>query len=206
LTDQPCGEPDLARSSASRRSQVFGREAVMHLTIGQKVAYPNQGVCIVENIKQHKIGDRSLKGYCLRVLNDNSTIFVPEQNAENIGIRPLISSKQCRKLIDRLSEDFDPVSADWKTRSREFTDKLRSGDVFQVADVFKMLTFLSHEKRLSFREQTLLEKAKFLIISEIRNTCKASDTPLESEIVALVESACFKHSFAQHELVSAAAH
>lgn len=178
----------------------------MHLTIGQKVAYPNQGVCVVENKKQHKIGDRTLEGYCLRVLNDNSTIFVPEQNAENIGIRPLITSKQCRELIDRLSEDFDAVSGDWKTRSREFHDKLRSGDVFQVADVFKMLTFLSHEKRLSFREQTLLEKAKFLIVSEIRNTCSSSDTPLESEIVALVESACFKHSFALHETASAAGH
>lgn len=178
----------------------------MQLTIGQKVAYPNQGVCVVENIKQQTIGDRSLKGYCLRVLNDNSTIFVPEQNAENIGIRPLISSKQCRKLISQLSEDFDPVSEDWKTRSREFTDKLRSGDVFQVADVFKMLTFLSHEKRLSFREQTLLEKAKFLIISEIRNTCSATDIPLESDIQALVESACFKHSFARHKIASAASH
>ncbi len=178
----------------------------MQLTIGQKVAYPNQGVCVVENIKQHTVGDRSLKGYCLRVLNDNSTIFVPEQNAENIGIRPLISSKKCRELIDRLSDDFDPVSDDWKIRSREFTDKLRSGDVFQVADVLKMLTFLSHEKRLSFREQTLLEKAKFLIVSEIRNTCKAVDTPLETEIVALVESACCKHAFAQEELVAAASH
>lgn len=178
----------------------------MHLTIGQKVAYPNQGVCIVENIKKHTVGDRSMKGYCLRVIGDNSTIFVPEQNAENIGLRPLISPKQCRELVDRLSEDFDPVSADWKTRSKDFTDKLRSGDVFQVADVFKMLTFLSHEKRLSFREQTLLEKSKFLIVSEIRNTCGTSDTPVESEIVALVEAACFKHAFAQQELVSAAAH
>ena len=178
----------------------------MDLTIGQKVAYPNQGVCVVENIKHHTVGERSMKGYCLRVLGDNSTIFVPEQNAENIGIRPLISSKQCRELIDRLSEDFDAVSADWKTRSKEFTDKLRSGDVFKVADVFKMLTFLSHEKRLSFREQTLLEKAKFLIVSEIRNTCGTVETPVESEIVALVEAACFKHAFARHELASAAVH
>lgn len=177
----------------------------MHLTIGQKVAYPNQGVCIVEDIKKHTIGDRSMQGYCLRVIGDNSTIFVPKNNAETIGIRPLISSKQCRELIDCLSEDFDPVSSDWKTRSKEFSDKLRSGDVFKVADVFKMLTFLSHEKRLSFREQTLLEKAKFLIVSEIRNTCGSGETPVESEIVALVEAACFKHAFAQNELMAAVA-
>ena len=178
----------------------------MHLTIGQKVAYPNQGVCVVEDIKDHTVGDRSMLGYYLRVLGDNSTIFVPENNAEIIGIRPLISSKQCRRLIDCLSEDFDSVSTDWKTRSKEFSDKLRSGDVFKVADVLKMLTFLSHEKRLSFREQTLLEKAKFLIVSEIKNTCGPEEVPVESEIVALVETACFKHAFAKHELVSEAAH
>jgi len=178
----------------------------MELTIGQKVAYPNQGVCVVENIKQHKVGESTLSGYCLRVLSDNSTIFVPEQNAENIGIRPLISSKQCNQLIDRLSEDFEPFSDDWKTRAREFTDKLRSGDLFQVAEVLKMLTFLSHEKRLSFREQTLLEKAKFLIVSEIRNTASSADKPLEGDIVALVESACTKHSFAMQKAASPSSH
>ena len=147
-----------------------------------------------------------MQGYCLRVLGDNSTIFVPKNNAESIGIRPLISSKQCRQLIDCLSEDFDAVSADWKTRSKEFSDKLRSGDVFKVADVFKMLTYLSHEKRLSFREQTLLEKAKFLIVSEIRNTCGSVEMPVEGEIIALVEAACFKHAFAQKDLALAAVH
>jgi CarD family transcriptional regulator len=94
-----------------------------------------------------------------------------------------------------LSEDFAPVSGDWKTRSREFTEKLRSGDVFQAAEVLKMLVFLSHEKKLSFREQTLLEKSKFLIISEISNARPTGGSPLESEIISLVETACTKHSF-----------
>ena len=175
----------------------------MQLTIGQKVAYPNQGVCLVEDFKQHTFGARSMSGYTLRVLNDNSTIFVPEENAGSIGIRPLISSAQCRKLIDTLSEDFDPVSCDWKTRSREFTEKLRTGDIFQAAEVLKMLTFLSHEKKLSFREQTLLEKSKFLILSEITNADPKTQTPCESEIISLVESACSKHIFTQPTVMAA---
>jgi len=166
----------------------------MNLTIGQKVAYPNQGVCLVEALKQHTVGAQSMSGYSLRVLGDNSTIFIPAANADSVGLRPLITRSQCRKLIEELSADFEPVSGDWKTRAREFTEKLRSGDVFLAADVLKMLTFLSHEKKLSFREQTLLERSKFLILSEITNTCAPSQIPLESEIVALVESACTKHS------------
>ena len=178
----------------------------MQLTIGQKVAYPNQGVCLVEEFNQRTVGTRLMSGYSLRVLNDNSTIFVPEENAGSVGIRPLISSAQCRKLIDKLSEDFEPVSCDWKTRSREFTEKLRSGDVFEAAEVMKMLTFLSHEKKLSFREQTLLEKSKFLIMSEISNTCAKNQAPLEGQIISLVEAACTKHLFTQPTVMAAAVH
>lgn len=176
----------------------------MQLSIGQKVAYPNQGVCLVEEFKQRMVGASSISGYFLRVLSDNSTIFVPEDNAGNVGIRPLISSSQCSQLIDMLSQDFEPVSCDWKTRSRDFTEKLRSGDVFQAAEVLKMLTFLSHEKKLSFREQTLLEKSKFLIISEISNARPTGKMPLEGEIISMVETACSKHLFTQPTVMAAA--
>jgi CarD family transcriptional regulator len=187
---------------ASRRSQKIGREAVMELKIGQKVAYPNQGVCLIEEVRQQTFGGNVVSGYCLRVLGDNSTIFVPKDNAESVGLRPLISSAQCKKLIDTLSDDFEPVSADWKTRSRQFTEKLRSGDVFQAADVLKMLVFLSHEKRLSFREQSLLEKAKFLILSEIKNTFPSQEIPMESEIISKVEAACYKHNSSQQPMAA----
>lgn len=167
----------------------------MQLRIGQKVTYPNQGVCLVEEFRQRTVGTRRLIGYSLRVLGDNSTIFIPQENADSVGLRPVISSSQCRKLINRLGEDFEPVAADWKTRSREFTEKLRSGDVFQAADVLKMLTFLSRAKKLSFREQTLLEKAKFLIVSEITNANPPKKTSIEDKVRGLVERACSKHSF-----------
>jgi CarD family transcriptional regulator len=175
----------------------------MNLTIGQKVAYPNQGVCLVEEFKVHLVGARSISGFSLRVLNDNSTIFVPEENAGSVGIRPLISSAECRELIAKLSEDFEPVSCDWKTRSKDFSEKLRTGNIFAAADVFKMLTFLSHEKKLSFREQSLLEKSKFLITSEITNTCPKNRAVMESDILGLVEAACAKHLITQPSVMAA---
>lgn len=178
----------------------------MELIIGQKVAYPSQGVCMVEEIESRVIGSSSMQFYSLRVLSDNSIIFVPMANAESVGIRPIISSIQCKALIDRLSKDFEAVSADWKTRSRQFTEKLQSGDVFEAADVLKKLTFLSHEKKLSFREQTLLEKSKFLIISEISNADVADEELLRAEIERLVETACKKHVSTQPRVMSAAVH
>ena len=178
----------------------------MQLIIGQKVAYPNQGICLVEGTTVSTIAGCVMEGYTLRVLNDNSTIFVPTANAKSVGIRPIISSSQCKKLIDKLSDDFEPVSCDWKIRSREFTDKLHSGDVFEAADVLKKLTFLSYEKKLSFREQTMLEKAKFLIISEVSNADKKDHGWMKAEICRLVEAACLKHRHTQPSVMAAAIH
>jgi CarD family transcriptional regulator len=178
----------------------------MELNIGQKVAYPSQGVCMVEHIERKMIGNNAMQFYALRVLGDNSIILVPLENAESVGIRPIISSIQCKRLIARLSQDFEPVSCDWKTRSRQFTEQLQSGDIFEAADVLKKLTFLSREKKLSFREQTLLEKAKFLIVSEVASAESADEDALRGEVEHLVDAACRKHLSVQPKVVSAAVH
>lgn len=178
----------------------------MELMMGQKVAYPSQGVCVVESIESKRIGESSVSCYSLRVLNDNSTILVPMANAESVGIRPLISSVQCKKLIKKLSADFELIQSDWKTRSRLFAEQLQSGDVFEAADVLKKLTFLGHEKKLSFREQTLLEKARFLILSELTNADSADEVKLRSEIEILVDRACRKHEVSQPRVMTAAVH
>jgi CarD family transcriptional regulator len=127
-------------------------------------------------------------------------------NAESVGIRPIISPIQCDTLIEKLSTDFEAVSCDWKSRSRGFTEQLQSGDVFEAADVLKKLTFLSHEKKLSFREQTLMEKAKNLIISEVTNANSVEEGELRHEIDELVESACRKHLATQPRVMAATVH
>jgi CarD family transcriptional regulator len=175
----------------------------MELNIGQKVSYPNQGVCTVEEVVKKNICGSLISFYSLRVMNDNSLIFVPTTNAESVGIRPIISSRQCKKLINNLGADFEDISGDWKVRSREFTEKLQSGDVFAAADVLKKLTFLSHEKKLSFREQTLLEKAKFLIVSEIATADLVEADTIAPRISRLVESACTKHLGTQPRVMAA---
>ncbi len=178
----------------------------MELSIGQKVAYPTQGVCVVEDIKKRDGGDDSLSYYFLRVLSDNSIICVPTDNVETVGIRDVICAKQYRKLVEFLGADFSEVSSDWKIRSREFSLKLQSGDVFEAADVLKKLSFLSHEKKLSFREQTFLEKARFLIISEVTNADLASAKTIERKLDELIEKACTKHLITQPSVLAAVNH
>ena len=179
----------------------------MELSIGQKVSYPNQGVCVVENIEKKYIGNLAIQFYSLRVLGDNSIIFVPTGKVENVGIRPILDNKQCKKLMNYIADDFTEVSNDWKVRSREFSEKLQSGNVFEAADVLKKLTFLSNEKKLSFREQTLLEKAKFLVISEITNAGLAVDAEeIENRVNNLLKKACHKHCSSQPKVLTATIH
>lgn len=178
---------------------------MLELSVGQKVCYPSQGVCLIEDIENKKIGENLMQFYLLRILNDNSTIFVPVANAAAVGIRPIITATQYKLLITNLAADFAIVSDDWKTRSREYGDQLQSGDVFQAVDVLKKLTFLSCEKKLSFREQTLFEKAKFLIVSEVTNAGLAPKTQIETKLNKLIENACRKHRVAQ-PCVMAASH
>ena len=178
----------------------------MELSIGQKVAYPTQGVCVVEDIKRRDGCIDSTEYYFLRVLSDNSIIFVPTVNAETVGIRPVLSQRQYRKLVEFLGADFAEVSSDWKARSREFGIKLQSGDPFEVADVLKKLTFLSHEKKLSFREQNYLEKARFLILSEVINADLASERTFEKKLDNLIEKACHKHLAIQPRVLAATNH
>ena len=83
-------------------------------------------------------------------------------------------------------------------------EKLQSGDVFEAADVLKKLTYLSHWKKLSFREQNLLEKAKHLLISEITNANDSKSETIETRICELVETACSKHK-QEHPMMAAAA-
>jgi len=175
----------------------------MELSVGQKVAYPNQGVCLIEDIERKKIGEILMEFFALRVLSDNSMILVPMANAEAVGIRPIITSSQYRRLVDKLAADFEEISSDWKARSREFSFKLQSGDVFEAADVLKKLTFLSHEKKLSFREQTFLEKARFLIVSEVTNAGLANEHKIENKINQLIENACHKHLAVQPHVMAA---
>lgn len=178
----------------------------MELIVGQKVAYPNQGVCMVESVEKRKIGNNSISFYSLRVLSDNSTIFVPTEKTKSIGIRPIICSSEYKRLMNSLRKDFGEVSNDWKTRSREYNEKLQSGDVFEAADVLKKLTFLSHEKKLSFREQNLLDKARFLLISEITNAALADEAQVEAKIIKLIESACHKHISSHPQILAVNAH
>lgn len=165
----------------------------MVFRIGQKVVYPNQGIGTIENIAQKSVGETNVSFYTLRLAATNSLVLIPLDNIVNIGLRSPITSRECQSLLDSLAENFEPLSNDWKIRFREFTSNMQTGDIFAVADVMKKLDYLSRHKSLSFREQRMLDKAKYLVISEFATVCAQTENQVEERVNEILTCVCEKH-------------
>ena len=165
----------------------------MGFKIGQKVVYPNHGIGTIEQIEQKQIGATSLPFYTLRLAANNSLVLVPVSNATEVGLRSPISSGECEMLLKVLADDFTSPANDWKDRFKEFSEKMRTGDIFEVANVLKHLTYLSHLKPLSFREQRMLERARYLVVSELAAVCRQPECNVEPRVDQALAKACTKH-------------
>jgi CarD family transcriptional regulator len=177
---------------AAFRSIIFGGK--VDFKIGQKVVYPNHGVGTIEKIEQKQIdAENALAFYALRLGLNNSLVLVPVCNADEIGLRVPISHNECESLFTVLSDDFSEIPSDWKIRHREYSDKVRTGNVFEVADVLKKLTYLNRIKPLSFRESRLLEKARYLVISELAAVCRQKECQIEQRVEQALDCACTTH-------------
>ncbi len=165
----------------------------MLFKIGQKVVYPNHGIAIIEQINHHQINGENNEFYLLRLQATNSTVMVPVGNALDIGLRAPIANKQCNELLKVLAEDLTMPDMDWKNRFKDFSDRMRSGDLFLIAEVLKTLTYLNQLKPLSFREKRMLEKARQLIISELATVSGVAEAKIEPKVDAALTGACSKH-------------
>src|SRR5256885_6866491 len=182
----------------------------MSFRIGQKVVYPNHGIGTIEQIEQKQIGATLLPFYTLRLAANNSLVLVPVPNASEVGLRAPISSGECEMLFKVLADDFSSPANDWKDRFKEFSERMRTGDIFEVAGVLKHLTYLSHLKPLSFREQRMLERARYLVISELAAVCRKPECNVAPLVEQALARACAKHerrpaAAARARAVSAAA-
>ena len=161
--------------------------------VGQKVVYPNHGIGTIEQIEQKQIGAVALPFYTLRLAATNSLVLVPVSNAAEVGLRRPISTSECDTLFTALSGDFVTPANDWKDRFKDFSDRMRTGDIFEVAGVLKHLHYLSQIKPLSFREQRMLERSRYLVVSELAAVCRQPECRIEPRVDQALEQARTQH-------------
>ena len=161
----------------------------MAFEIGDKVIYPNHGLGIVERIETKTIMGTTCGFYQLRMANE-TTVFVPVDNVDGVGLRRAISDIEVQRLFDLLGNGKIDSHQNWKGRFKDNSDRMRTGSIHDVVEVLKSLTFLSKSKSLSFREKRMLDRAKFLVVSEITEVL-AEKTPVVEQKVEQALERCF---------------
>jgi CarD family transcriptional regulator len=160
--------------------------------IGDKVVYPNHGVGIIEKISNRLVAGKFERFYLLRICSNDILVMVPTANASDVGLRKIIDRRDVDQLLSFLSSNQFFTQKDWKDRFKENSEKMRSGSIFHVAEVFKNLVYLSRIKPLSFREKRMLDRARFLLISELSTVMNISEMDIEDRIEKAVTKACGK--------------
>jgi CarD family transcriptional regulator len=160
--------------------------------IGDKVVYPNHGVGIIEKISNRLVAGKFERFYLLRICSNDILVMVPTVNAGDVGLRKIIDRKDVNQLLNYLANDKFFTQRDWKDRFKENSERMRSGSIFHVAEVFKNLVHLSRVKPLSFREKRMLDRARFLLISELSTVMNLREVEIEARIEKAVTKACGK--------------
>src|SRR5437763_12549196 len=147
--------------------------------IGDKVVYPNHGVGIIEQISSRTIGASVERFYLLKIKSSSLKVMVPFNNVANVGLRRVIRNGDVQKVIDFLTDGKCCNHSDWKYRFKENSEKMRTGSLLEVAAVLKGLLLLAQSKPLSFREKKMLERARYLLVSELAMSKNAEEVDIE---------------------------
>ncbi len=151
-------------------------------SIGDKVVYPNHGVGVIEQISSRTIGATVEKFYLLKIKSSSLKVMVPFHNVDSVGLRRVVRNGEITKILEYLQDGKCENHADWKYRFKENSDKMRTGSLMEVAVVLKGLLKLAQEKPLSFREKKMLERARYLLVSELSMAKNCSENEIEDEL------------------------
>ena len=162
----------------------------MTFEVGDKVIYPNHGLGIVERIEDKTILGTTCGFYHLRIVANDTAVLVPVTNVDGVGLRRAIGDEEVERLFGLLGDGKIDNHQNWKGRFKDNSEKMRSGSIYEVADVLKSLTFLAKSKSLSFREKRMLDRAKFLIVSEVSEVMRESAPAIEARVERALER-CF---------------
>ena len=147
--------------------------------IGDRVVYPNHGVGIVEQIGSRTLGAQVEKYYLLNIKSSNLKVTVPFHSVGAVGLRRVVKNGEIQKILDFLTDGECENNADWKYRFKENSERMRTGSLLEVAAVLKGLLLLNTSKPLSFREKKMLERARYLLVSELAMAKNCEEVQIE---------------------------
>ncbi len=157
---------------------------------GELAVYPAHGVGKITGIETREVSGESTHFYILKVLDTEATIMVPVNNANSVGLRKIVKKSLVPRVYDIL-KDKDGVVLDnqtWNRRYRDYTDKIKSGCVMEVAKVLRDLYLLKFDKELSFGERKMFDTARSLLVKELSIASKTKEVLVEEELDRILQS------------------
>lgn len=153
--------------------------------VGDNAVYPGHGVGEVVAVENKEIMGCSQTFYSIKILESGMKIMVPKTNVANVGLRPIISKKEASKVLNILREkDVKIDNQTWNRRYREYMEKIKTGSVYEIAEVLRDLFLLKVDKELSFGERKMLDTARTLLLTEL--SLATTQKELEKEEVQAI--------------------
>ena len=156
--------------------------------IGDLAVYPAHGVGKIESIESKSIGGKRLDFYIMRILDNDMKIMIPLTNAQTVGLRGLITQTDLPRVFDiLLRREVSVNGGTWNRRYREYMEKIKTGSIYELAEVLRDLTVLKGDKELSFGERKMLDTARTLLLKELSIVQKITEDEVERSIFEMLK-------------------
>jgi len=156
--------------------------------IGDLAVYPAHGVGRIESIETKSIAGKKQDFYIMRILENDMKIMIPIRNAEAVGLRQLIDTNEIPRVYGILrSKEVSVNGGTWNRRYREYMEKIKTGSIYELAEVLRDLTVLKNDKELSFGERKMLDTARTLLLKELSIVREVSEEIVDQEIREILE-------------------
>src|SRR6266702_4634860 len=163
---------DVLEPAATHCRPVFmaisgARKGIRLYKVGDKVVYPHHGAGTVVKKEQREVLGQKREYLTIKILHNDMTVNVPCENAEAVGLRRVIDEDMVTKVMKALTGTGTVMPKNWNRRFKHNRDKMKTGDIFELAEVVRNLSLRDHEKGLSTGEKQMFVKAKKILASEL---------------------------------------
>lgn len=154
--------------------------------IGDRVVYPMHGAGIIESVETREVLGERQQYYIMRLPIGDMKVMIPMNNVEEIGLRQIVDDEGVTKVFDILEGEKSKMSQNWNRRYRANMEKIKSGDIFEVAEVVRNLSIRDREKGLSTGERKMLDTARQILISELVLAQESTEEAIEETLSRLL--------------------
>ena len=154
----------------------------MSFDVGDKVVYPHHGAAVIEKREKKEVFGETREYLVLRLAYGDLTLMVPADNTDEVGLREVINDEEVEEVFAVLRKKEARMPTNWSRRFKNHVEKLKSGDVYQVAEVVRNLSLRDNEKGLSAGEKRMLAKARQILVSELTFAINVDEAEAEKKL------------------------